>query len=479
MDLKENKRLLVVLVGLIIMFLGLIFYLSYFTIFEAKQVVNHPANRRDAIKVAGIKRGTIKDRNGEVLAETQGEKFKYTRMYPFPRAYSHIVGYSSVTRGRSGLEASYNDQLLGTNSSKALKSFRSIFDKNVQPDTGNNLTLTTNTNIQKYIRDKLAESGEKGAVVVMNPKTGEILGMASYPDFNIQNIDSDYSEIVEQNNGAFFNNAIQGGYTPGSIFKIISAAAILESDVNQNYKDTGEEEIQGRSIKNAGGKKYGQIDLDEAFTYSVNTYFANKILQVGKDKFTEVAERFMLNKKVDFDLNTKSTYLATSSFNSTSWDQNALASAAIGQADILTTPLEMCMVASTIANEGKMMAPYIVSSVTAPDGKPVYTREPQVLSEAVSPEVASKIGEMMLHVVQKGSGRTAKIRRELVAGKTGTAQKSSESEKYNAWFVGYAPYDDPQIAVAVIIQDVEQFGGEIAAPIAGDVINYSLGELEE
>lgn len=478
MDLKENRRMLIVLVGLILMFLGLIFYLSYFTVFEAKKIVDHPANRRDAIKVAGIKRGTIVDRNGEILAQTEGEKYKYTRKYPFPRSYSHIVGYSSVTRGKSGLEASYNDELLGKDAPKTWRSLRSLFDKDIDTDVGNNLTLTTDTNIQQFIRDKLAETGEKGAVVVMNPKTGEILGMASYPDFNIQNIDNDYSAIVEQNNGAFFNNAIQGGYTPGSIFKIITSAAILESDVDQSYTDTGEEEVLGRAIKNARGKKYGKINLDEAFTYSVNTYFANKIVEVGKEKFVEVAERFMMNKKIDFDLNTKNTYLSTSSFNADSWDQHALASAGIGQSDILATPLQMCLMASAIANEGKMMAPYIVKDVSMPDGTSIYNREPQVLSEAVSPEVAKKIGEMMLHVVQKGSGKEAKIRRELVAGKTGTAEKLNDTENYNAWFVGYAPYDDPQVAVAVIIQDVEKLGGEIAAPMAGEVIDYALGELD-
>lgn len=478
MNIKENRRMLVVLIGLIIMFLGLIFYLSYFTIFEAKEIVNHPANRRDAIKVAAFKRGTIVDRNGEVLAQTEGEKYKYTRVYPHPRAYAHIVGYSSRTKGSSGLEASYSEELLGTKGSNTLRSIRAFFNKDIDSDVGNNLTLTTSTKIQQYIRDKLAESGEKGAVVVMNPKTGEILGMASYPDFNIQNIDSDYSAIVEQNNGAFFNNAIQGGYAPGSVFKIISAAAIIESGIDQKYKDTGEEEILGRAIKNAGGKEYGNIDLNKAFTYSVNTYFANKVVGVGKEKFVEVAERFMMNKKVDFDLNTKTTYLSTSSFKASSWDQHALASAGIGQADVLTTPIEMCMIASAIGNEGKMMAPYLVSSVQSPDGSNIYTREPKVLSEAVSPEVASQIGKMMVNVVKNGSGKTARIRRAQVAGKTGTAQISKDADKYNAWFVGYAPAKDPQVAVAVIIQDVEKFGGEIAAPLAGDIINYSLGVLD-
>ena len=478
MNIKENRRMLVVLVGLIIMFLGLIFYLSYFTIFEAKEIVKHPANRRDAIKVAALKRGTIVDRNGEVLAQTEGEKYKYTRVYPHPRAYAHIVGYSSKTKGSSGLEASYSKQLLGIEGSGTLKSIRAFFNNKVDSDVGNDLTLTTSTKIQQYIRDKLAESGEKGAAVVMNPKTGEILGMVSYPDFNIQNIDSDYSAIVERNNGAFFNNAIQGGYAPGSIFKIISTAAIIESGIDQKYKDTGEEEILGRAIKNAGGKEYGDLNLNKAFTHSVNTYFANKVAEVGKDKFVEVAERFMMNKKVDFDLNTKTTYLAKSSFNSSNWDQHALASAGIGQADILTTPLEMCMVASAIANEGKMMAPYLVSNIKSPEGSNIFTREPQVLSEAVSPEVAKQIGDMMVNVVRSGSGKTAKIRRAQVAGKTGTAQISKDADKYNAWFVGYAPAKDPEVAVAVIIQNVEKFGGEIAAPIAGDIINYSLGVLD-
>ncbi|WBW49235.1 penicillin-binding transpeptidase domain-containing protein [Peptoniphilus equinus] len=472
MNSKENKRLIVLLLGLIAMFLGLILYLSYFTVFEAKTIVDHPANRRDSIKVAGIKRGAILDSKGNVLAETVGEKYNYTRHYTYPRAYSHVIGYASKTKGRSGLEATYNDALLGLNSGKTLKDLQAFFDSDIDTEVGDNMTLTTNSNIQEFVRETLIETDKKGAIVVMNPTTGAILAMASSPDFNAQNIDQDYNAIVEQNNGAFFNNAIQGGYAPGSVFKIVTAAAILESDVDQSYEDTGEEVILGRAIKNAGGEKYGDIDLNEAFTYSVNTYFANKAVAIGKDKFTEVAERFMMNKDIDFDLN-----LATSTFKSEGWDQHALGSAAIGQADILTTPLQMTLITNAIANQGKIMAPYLVERITSPEGATIQTHEPTVLSEAITPENAQKLAEMMENVVRQGSGRGAQIRRTAVAGKTGTAQTRQADGSYNAWFVGFAPVKDPKVSVAVILQDSEKFGGEVAAPIAADIMEFALGEL--
>lgn len=473
MNFKENRKILVLLVFLILLFMSLIFYLSYFTIFLSADIKDHHANRRDFLEEAAIKRGTILDRNGDVLAYSDGEQYKYERHYTYPIIYSHVVGYSNKVTGKAGIESKYNKYLLGEEGSQTLKSLKSFFNKKLDPKAGDNVVLTTHTGIQQRSRDLLDKSGESGAIVTMNPKTGEILSLVSYPDFNSQTVDKDQAAIVEQNKAAFYNRATQSLFPPGSTFKIVTAAGILENDINQNYKDTGEEASGGHPIRNSGQKVYGEVDLNEAFTFSVNTYFANKAMALGKDKFGEMSEKFMFNKKFDFDLS-----MNPSKFEYKNWDKQAVASAGIGQGDVLATPLQMCMVASTIANGGNMMKPYIVSSVVSNDGTSVLTHEPEVLSNVMNEQNANLIRDMMVNVVNKGSGKSARIRRAQVAGKTGTAQKSSQSAANDAWFVGFAPADDPQICVAVVIQNVEDYGGKVAAPIAANIIDYALRNME-
>lgn len=473
MNLKENRKILILLVFLILLFMSLIFYLSYFTIFVAGDLKDHPANRRDSMQESAIKRGSILDRSGEVLVYSEGEEYKYERHYVYPVIYSHVIGYSNKVSGKSGIESKYNKYLLGQNGSQTVKAIKAFFDRSIEPKTGDNVVLTTHTGLQQKSRDLLHKTGESGAIVAMNPKTGEILSMVSYPDFNSQTIDKDSAAIVEQNKGAFYNRATQSLFPPGSTFKIVTAASILETGTNQNYKDTGEESAGGHPIKNAGQKIYGDVNLNSAFTYSVNTYFASKAMDMGANDFGKVAEKFMFNKKIDFDLNTN-----VSKFDYASWDKQALASAGIGQGDVLSTPLEMCMVTSAIANGGNIMQPYLVGSIMSPNGKIIYQREPEILSNATSEENANIIKDMMVNVVNKGSGKTANIRRAQIAGKTGTAQKSIQGGTNDAWFVGFAPADDPQICVAVVIQNVQDYGSKVAAPIAAEVIDYALRNME-
>ncbi|CDZ74778.1 cell division protein FtsI/penicillin-binding protein [Peptoniphilus sp. ING2-D1G] len=479
MNLKENKKILVLLIFLIILFMALIIYLSYFTIFEAQDIVDHPANRRESLKISEIKRGNIYDSEGEFLAYTEGEEYKYKRIYTHPVIYSHVIGYSSKIRGNTGIEASYNKYILGKSQPEIMKNIRAFFESDYDSKFGNDIYLTTNTAIQGKVRELISETGEKGAAVVMNPKTGEVLSLVSYPDFNTETIERDYAAIVEKNEGAFYNSAMQGGFTPGSIQKVISTAAIIESGVDQNYEDLGEESAGGYPIRNAGGRKYGQIDLQDAFIFSVNTYFASKAMEIGNEKMGEVAEKFLYNKSIDFDLNTQNVKFNKSTYNYEDWDKQALAAAAIGQSDISVTPLHMCMVASTIANEGKMMKPYLVSKVTESNGTEIFTNAPEELIQSVTPETANEIKNMMIEAVRIGSGKSAALRSVQVAGKTGTAERSQEKTINNAWFIGFAPAEDPQIAVAVVIENVEFLGGEIAAPIARDIISFSLQELSK
>ena len=396
---KDNKRILVLLVFLIILLVAPIVYLTYFTVFKAEDIINHPANRRSELRENSVKRGTIYDRNHEVLAYSNG-------------------------------------------------------------------TLTTDTNLQEKTRLVLSNKSDKGSVVIMNPKTGEILSMVSLPDFNSQNIAKDMQSINEANNGALFNSSTKGKFAPGSVYKIITTTAILESGISQKYTDEGVEKIDnGREFRNAGNKTYGRVDLKKAFTNSLNTYFVRKSVDMGIDVMAEVSERYMVNKKVDFELPLETS---TWDYKRNGFDRTALGAAGIGHDTLLVTPLEMCMVASTIANDGVMMQPKLVKSITDKDEKNVYKAKDEKLSIVTSKSKANTIRDMMVDVVNEGTGKAAYIDGIQVAGKTGTADKSNGL--IDAWFVGFAPAYDPQIAVAIVVEDANDTGGVTVAPIARNLL---------
>lgn len=463
---KDNKRILVLLVFLIILLVAPIVYLTYFTVFKAEDIINHPANRRSELRENSVKRGTIYDRNHEVLAYSNGEKYNYHRIYNYPVIYSHIIGYSDKIVDKYGLEKEMNNYLVGKEGSKFLKTMKSVVNKNYDPYTGDDVTLTTDTNLQEKTRLVLSNKSDKGSVVIMNPKTGEILSMVSLPDFNSQNIAKDMQSINEANNGALFNSSTKGKFAPGSVYKIITTTAILESGISQKYTDEGVEKIDnGREFRNAGNKTYGRVDLKKAFTNSLNTYFVRKSVDMGIDVMAEVSERYMVNKKVDFELPLETS---TWDYKRNGFDRTALGAAGIGHDTLLVTPLEMCMVASTIANDGVMMQPKLVKSITDKDEKNVYKAKDEKLSIVTSKSKANTIRDMMVDVVNEGTGKAAYIDGIQVAGKTGTADKSNGL--IDAWFVGFAPAYDPQIAVAIVVEDANDTGGVTVAPIARNLL---------
>lgn len=476
MNSKDNKRILVLLVFLMFLLVAPIIYLTYFTVFKAEDIVKYPANRRSELRENSVKRGTFYDRNHEVLAYSNGEKYNYHRIYNQPIIYSHIIGYSDKIVDKYGLEKELNDYLVGKEGSKILKTFKSIINKNYDPYTGDDITLTTDTALQEKTRSVLSANSDKGSVVIMNPKTGEVLSMVSLPDFNSQNIAQDMQKINEANNGALFNSATKGKFAPGSVYKIVTTTAILESGISQKYTDEGMEKIDnGREFKNAGNKIYGRVDLKRAFTNSLNTYFVRKSVDMGIDIMGQVSEKYMINKKVNFELPLETS---TWTFKRNGFDRTALAAGGIGHDTILVTPLEMCMIASTIANDGVMMQPHLVKKIDSSDGKNVLRNTPTVLSEVTSKENADQITKYMVNVVNNGTGTEAYVSGLKVAGKTGTAQLDLKEGTNNAWFVGFAPADDPQVAISVVIPNVKDYGSQAAAPIAGELLKYAINNLQ-
>lgn len=471
MNRSENKRIIVLLAGLILLFLSCIIYLTYFYFFQAEEVKKNPSNRRGYIEEAQIKRGDIYDRNGEVLATSKGEPGNYRREYAYPILYSHIIGYSHPSLGKSGLESSYNDYLLNRNGNRTLKAISDMIRSKKQD--GNSLILTIDTQVQSKAREMLEENAKKGSIVVMNPKTGEIYAMVSLPDFNASSIAQDWNELQKNESGALLNRSINGRYPPGSTFKLITAASLLDQDrIDLDYEDTGSQVIDGRTFKNAEGAQYGSVDLQEALVKSINTYFVEKGSKLGKDNLGGAADKFYFNSKIPFDLP-----VSVSVFDyKKSLPKTTLAASAIGQGDVLATPLHMAMVASAVANDGKMMQPILVKEVEDTKGSAIETKEPKVLIESTTPEIAKKLTKYMISVVQDGTGRRASLRNTQVAGKTGSAENASGEN--HAWFIGFAPAEDPQIAVAVIVEQAGRSGGSVAAPMARDIIAYALNNID-
>ena len=465
---KESKRIIIVLVGMCILFISLIVYISYFQIFQAEAIKYNSYNKRLWINEDKTKRGSIMDRNGELLVYSQEEGGVNYRHYNYGRLYSHTIGYSYKELGKAGLELKYNNTLLDISENQAINEFKNIVsDKKL----GNDLVLTLDHGLQSLARKSL--EGKKGAIIAMNPKTGEIYSMVSAPDFDADNLVRDWKDISEEPNSPLINRAIQGTYVPGSIFKIIPAIGLLEEgQIDQTYNCTGETTIDGYKISDYNKDGHGEIGLEEALIKSCNTYFAEKSLLLGKDKMGEVGERFLINKNIPFDLPVKTSQFPYKE----NLGKTDIAASAYGQGKVEVTPLNMLLMTSAIGNRGEMMRPSLIKRVLTSDGRIRSELEPKLLSQALDPRIADEIKEYMVGVVERGTGKAAGISGVRVGGKTGTAETSGES---HAWFVGFAPADDPQVAVVVFLEEEGSTGGSSAAPIAGAVMKYAIDNIKD
>ncbi len=465
---KENRRTIIVLIGMCTLFISLIVYISYFQIFQAEAIKYNSYNKRLWINEDKTKRGSIMDRNGELLVYSQEEDGVNYRHYNYGRLYSHSIGYSYKELGKAGLELKYNNTLLDISENQAINEFKNIVsDKKL----GNDLVLTLDHGLQSLARKSL--EGKKGSVIAMNPKTGEIYSMVSAPDFDADNLVRDWKDISEEPNSPLINRGIQATYVPGSIFKIIPAIALLEEgSIDKTYNCTGETTIDGYKISDYNKDGHGEIGLEEALIKSCNTYFAEKSLLIGKDKMGEVGERFLINKNILFDLPVKVSQFPYKE----NLGKTDIAASAYGQGKLEMTPLNMMLMASAIGNRGDMIRPTLIKRVLTSDGRIRSELEPKLLSQALDPRLADEIKEYMVGVVERGTGKSAGISGVRVAGKTGTAETSGDS---HAWFIGFAPADDPKVAVVVFLEEEGSTGGSAAAPIGGAVMKYAIDNIKD
>lgn len=457
-----NKKLIRVLVLFSMLFLSLIVYLTYMELFQNDKIASNPYNRRQWDYEEDTVRGSICDVNGEILAYSEEQ----LRIYPYNNLYSHVIGYNSKIYGRSMLEAAYNDRLLGKNSVTEVIGTGSAA-------RGDTVYLTIDHTLQQTAYDSLGSAN--GCAIAINPKTGAVLAMVSKPDFNPNSdaLTAAWTDLTEDETSPLLPRATSGLYAPGSTFKLVTALCALQKGYGGDvFDDRGKTEIGGKIFENQQTKSYGTIDLTTALAVSSNVAFCELGARLGAGPLRSAAEAFGFNKQLKFDVP-----VSVSSFPTGQADDAEAAALAIGQGSMLATPLQMALVTCGIANGGTVMQPYLVDRIeSAVLGRSERTT-PKALYKAASAENAAAVGEMMREAVRRGTAVNSSISGIAVAGKTGTAENERLEDgkgQEHTWFVGYAPADDPQIAVCVMMEYSGGSGGGNCAPAARAIMQRHL-----
>ncbi len=478
----QIRRLGIVLIAL---FSALFIQLNYLQVLKADDLNNHPANSRAVVRDFVRPRGVIQTSDGAVVAQSvaSNDSFKLQRQYPLGPLFAHVTGYFSFTYGSEGVEKEYNDALTG----KVKQSSFDPRDLLVDRDKTANVTLTLSKSLQELASQQLG--ARKGSVVALDPRSGAILAFVDYPTYDPNELASHNQDSVREvwadlntdEDKPLLPRTYRERYPPGSSFKVVTTAAGLAtgtaSPVQPVYPTLRElllPNAGGQTLQNFGGSTCGG-PLPEALRVSCNTAFAQLGLDLGAQKLSGAANDFGFNKAPPIDL----PFAAASFFpqaGAFARDQPGLAKSAIGQQDVSATPLQMALVAAGIANNGVIMTPHVLAEVRDTDGAVVQRFDAEPWLTAVPPNVAQTTRDMMVGVVERGSGTRAQIPGVSVAGKTGTAQTGLD--KSHVWFVAFAPAEAPRVAVAVMLEDqpstTEATGGALAAPIAQAVMRAAL-----
>ncbi|MGW0807098.1 peptidoglycan D,D-transpeptidase FtsI family protein [Nonomuraea sp. NPDC002799] len=485
-----NSTLKRAAVACLAMFALLMINVNFLQAVRAEDLRSDTRNTRNYYERYAIERGRI-TAGGKVIAqsvETDSKNFKFVRQYPDGKLYAHVTGFFSP-ESASAIEGTQNRLLDGSSADLLLR--RSIDLFTGEPTKGANVDVTINPKAQKAAYDALRDSGKRGALVAINPKTGAILAMVSLPTYDPAELSgtdkgkvfSRYDELAKEKGQPLLNRAIAQTYPPGSTFKVVTAAAYLEDDPSRGPQTTVDAPqrlpLPGTNISlpNYGGAACGSgsVTLIYALERSCNTPFGSIGMDLGFEKLKDQTERFGMGRQIGVPMS-----VAQSDFGEKE-DKAALAMASIGQRSNRMTPLQMAMIAAGIANDGKVMKPYLVNKISDAQGDAIEEAKPEELTEAVSSETAGKLREMMVSVVANGTANLAQVPGVQVAGKTGTAE-TADGAPPHAWFISFAPADDPQVALAVIVESgaanvgAEATGGHTAAPIAKAVLEAVLNK---
>ncbi len=477
-----NRSIARLFVVVILLFAVLVVWTSRWTVFSSTALQHNTLNKLSYYASLKIQRGRILADNGEVLAKSvKASGGTWTRKYPLGSLFSQPVGYDIVSSGSAaGLDQYQSDYLEGKQTGLS-----SVFGPLSTPSAGDDVFTNLDPTAQALASKLLA--GREGSVVALTPQTGAVKVMYSNPTYNDNDPLANCSTA-----GCKYNLATQAAFPPGSTFKIVTTAAALdsgryapESVINGNSPIN----VSGVPLENDDNQSWGPISLTSALTNSVNTVYA----QVGESLGGTIMEKYMrrfgfysippldyptgqMRASGEFDFSTGQFLPATS-------DQVDVGRMAMGQDKLTVTPLQMAMVASAVADDGKLMKPRLTKKVVNSEGQVVEQVKPTLYDQVMKPSVAKELTQMMTDVVEEGTGTPAQLEGISVAGKTGTAQigggtlGESSSNVDDAWFIGFAPVNDPKVAVAVTLENIPNgYGGTYAAPIAAQIIKTLLAE---
>ena len=480
--------------GLLVLYLALFVALNVVQVGKKDELNANPQNNRQTIRDFNRMRGAIVTADGIVIARSipspAGDDYKYQRTYPDSRYFANITGYYTYSFGSTQLEKTLNDVLMGDTTQQKVDSLLGGSD-----NTGS-AQLTLRADVQRIAADALGE--REGTVVVMDPTTGAILAMVSYPTYDANQV-ADHNTKTAEDVLDFLNNypgkpllanAYQENYMPGSSFKIITTGIALENGVTSLERSWASESEwtppqTTDPIQNYGGKACGGT-MREVFYRSCNIPFAQMASELGPERMTAGVAAWGIGEKLPIDMPgaVASSYCGNVTPCDASFFNDQLPLLAIGgfgQGNDLMVPLHMCMVASTVANGGRMMSPYVVDATLAHDGSVLSKTSPTIWKQPISPTTAATLNELMVGVVNNGTGKPMQLANGIqAAAKTGTAQLNfveGEPQRSHAWIVGFAPAEAPRYAVAVILKGTTDeisagTGGKLAGPVAKAVLDY-------
>lgn len=462
---NPNREILLVtyiFVGLFVLLMG---NFTYFLVVDSSEVINNSYNKRQDLLAKSVVRGEIRGSKGEVLANTVEDKEGNSkRIYPYKNMFVHIVG--RFEKGRTGIESSENFKLLTSHANPFTMVMNELAgEKNI----GDNVVTTLDVNLQKTAYDALGN--RKGAIVVMEPRTGKILAMVSKPDYDPNKIQSNWKSLTKDSdkNSALINRATQGLYPPGSTFKILTALEYMKENPKTykkySYHCEGKAVFNNVLINCYNNKKHGEQDLADAFANSCNAAFAHMGTQINMNSFRKLCETFLFN----FPLPTNVPYKQSSFVLDGHSDKSQIPQTVIGQGKTQISPFHSALITAAIANGGTLMNPYVIDYIENYNGDMVKKNVPSTYAKLMTTQEAEQMTKLMTEVVKNGTGYGLSGVGYSTAGKTGSAEYDSGKSSH-AWFVGFAPVDTPEIAVSIIVEGAGT-GSDYAVPIAKQIFN--------
>jgi penicillin-binding protein A len=468
-----------------LLFAVLVGFTAYWSVVDAEGLEDNPDNRRALIEEQTIPRGLVYARDGRtVLARNRSVRRGGTRIFvrEYPRGgqFAHPVGYSFIQNGRRSLELSRNDALVGEENE-----FESILS-GLEDRATEGHDVVTNLDVAGTEAAVAGLAGRKGSVVAIEPQTGKVRVMVSVPEYDPNQVPDAFRSINQNPDQPLLNRSTQELYPPGSTFKVVTAAAALDSGrvrPDSIIDGSSPKTISGVPLENSGGQSFGAISFTDALTNSVNTVFAQVGEDIGRETLVEYMRRFGFYEDPELDYPSfqmipSGILNGDGDFVDDGFDVGRVA---IGQGglegEIRSSPMQMALVAAAIANEGRLMRPQLTDRVVRKDGRVAERIRPDLQSQVMKPETAEQLAAMMTRVVEEGTGTASALSGVQVAGKTGTAEVGEFREFTQPWFICFAPVDNPQLAVAVTLerQPAGSQGGTVAAPIARNVLEAVLG----